>query len=89
MITATINPDGTLYTYWSTPVVISGERGSNGLDGIPGTPGIDGKTSYFHIKYSSVPNPTSPSQMSEIPNTYIGTYVDFIQIDSNTPTDYI
>ena len=57
-------------------------------EGIPGDPGEDGKTSYFHIKYSAVSNPTSSSQMSETPNAYIGTYVDFTQADSNDPSDY-
>lgn len=88
MTTATINPDDTLNTNWTTPVVISGENGTNGTDGIPGTPGEDGKTTYFHIKYSAVANPTSSSQMTETPSTYIGTYVDFIQADSTDPSDY-
>lgn len=88
MTTATINPDDTLNTNWTTPVVISGENGTNGTDGIPGTPGEDGRTTYFHIKYSAVANPTSSSQMTETPNTYIGTYVDFTQADSTDPSDY-
>lgn len=88
MTTATINPDDTLNTNWTTPVVISGENGTNGTDGIPGTPGEDGRTTYFHIKYSSVANPTSSSQMTETPSTYIGTYVDFTQADSTDPSDY-
>lgn len=88
MTTATINPDDTLNTNWTTPVVISGENGTNGTDGVPGTPGADGRTTYFHIKYSSVANPTSSSQMTETPSTYIGTYVDFTQADSTDPSDY-
>lgn len=88
MTTATINPDDTLNTNWTTPVVISGENGTNGTDRIPGTPGEDGRTTYFHIKYSAVANPTSSSQMTETPSTYIGTYVDFTQADSTDPSDY-
>lgn len=88
MTTATINPDDTLNINWTAPVVISGENGTNGTDGIPGTPGEDGKTTYFHIKYSAVANPTSSSQMTETPSTYIGTYVDFTQADSTDPSDY-
>lgn len=65
-----------------------GVPGQDGAQGIPGDPGEDGKTSYFHIKYSAVSNPTSSSQMSETPNAYIGTYVDFTQSDSNDPSDY-
>lgn len=63
-------------------------KGTNGTDGVPGTPGADGRTTYFHIKYSSVANPTSSSQMTETPSTYIGTYVDFTQADSTDPSDY-
>lgn len=59
-----------------------------GDDGLPGVPGADGKTSYFHIKYSSVQNPTSASQMTETPSDYIGTYVDYTQADSNDPKKY-
>lgn len=59
-----------------------------GDDGLPGVPGTDGKTSYFHIKYSSVQNPTSASQMTETPSDYIGTYVDYTQADSNDPKKY-
>lgn len=61
--------------------------GMDGLQGIPGNDGLDGETSYFHIKYSSVENPTS-EQMTETPSTYIGTYVDYIKEDSNDPTKY-
>lgn len=59
-----------------------------GDDGLPGVPGADGKTSYFHIKYSSVQNPTSASQMTETPSDYIGIYVDYTQADSNDPKKY-
>lgn len=62
-----------------------GLQGEKGEQGIPGTNGTDGRTSYFHIKYSAN---ASGNPMSEIPNTYIGTYVDFTQADSNDYTDY-
>lgn len=70
------------------------ERGQNGLDGlqgdkgeqgIPGKKGADGKTTYFHIKYSANGN---GNPMSETPNVYIGTYVDFTQEDSTDYTKY-
>ena len=67
---------------------IQGLQGEKGEQGIAGKDGISGKTSYFHIKYSSVENPTSSSQMSETPNTYIGTYVDFTEADSTDPSKY-
>lgn len=65
-----------------------GEQGIQGPPGETGKSGTDGKTSYFHIKYSSKSNPTSSSDMTETPNTYIGTYVDFIEDDSTDPTKY-
>ncbi len=70
--------DPTQYTW----VKIKGEQG------IPGTAGKDGKTTYFHMKYSAVPNPTSYSDMMEIPNKYIGTYADYERDDSTDPSKY-
>lgn len=67
---------------------LNGLQGEKGEQGIPGTNGQDGRTSYFHIKYSAVSNPTSSDQISEVPNTYIGTYVDFNQADSTDPAKY-
>ena len=65
-----------------------GETGDQGPQGEKGETGAAGKTSYFHIKYSSVANPTSSSQISETPSTYIGTYVDFTEADSTDPKKY-
>lgn len=59
-----------------------------GDDGTPGINGEDGKTTYFHVKYSSVPNPASSWEMTETPSKYIGTYVDFLIQDSTNPRDY-
>ena len=70
--------DPTQYTW----VKIKGEQG------IPGTEGKDGKTTYFHMKYSAVPNPTSYSDMTETPNKYIGTYADYELDDSTDPSKY-
>ena len=73
---------------------LQGEQGEQGIQGpkgdagAKGEAGTDGRTSYFHIKYSSVANPTSSSQMTETPSTYIGTYVDYTQADSTDPADY-
>lgn len=66
---------------------IQGEKGEQGIPGKPGKDG-DGRTSYFHIKYSSVEKPTTAAQMSETPNVYIGTYVDFDPSDSTDPNKY-
>ena len=67
---------------------LQGLQGERGEQGVPGKDG-DGKTSYFHIKYSSVANPTASYQMSETPDIYIGTYVDFDPSDSTDPNKYI
>lgn len=57
--------------------------------GPQGTPGVgtDGKTTYLHIQYAPVQNPTA-AQMSKTPNKYIGMYVDFVEADSTDPTKY-
>lgn len=70
---------------------LQGPQGNQGIQGPAGPKGNDGssgKTSYFHIKYSSVANPTSSSQMTETPSVYIGTYVDYTETDSTDPTKY-
>lgn len=91
---------GTTVIANSTTLIMAGERGIQGIQGLqglqgprgeqglPGTGGKNGATSYFHIKYSAVANPTVSSQMSETPNTYIGTYVDFTKADSTDPKKY-
>ncbi|MFR8565135.1 MAG: hypothetical protein ACLVD2_13860 [Blautia sp.] len=60
---------------------------SKSKTGATGATGADGKTSYFHIKYAPVQNPTA-SQMTETPNVFIGTYVDFTPADSTDPQKY-
>ncbi len=70
------------------PRGLQGLQGPQGEQGIQGPAGESGKTSYFHIKYSSVKNPTSSSQMTETPSEYIGTYVDFTEQDSDDPSKY-
>ena len=67
---------------------LQGEKGEQGIQGPKGADGASGATSYFHIKYSSVANPTSSSQLTEKPSTYIGTYVDFSPDDSTDPKKY-
>lgn len=57
-----------------------------GPQGIPGV-GTDGKTTYLHIQYAPVQNPTA-TQMSKTPDKYIGTYTDFSGVDSTDPTKY-
>lgn len=67
---------------WS---LIKGAKGDQGIPGPQGTPGTNGKTSYFHIKYSANSN---GNPMTETPSTYIGTYVDFTEADSSNYQDY-
>lgn len=62
-----------------------GLTGPQGEQGTPGPAGVDGKTSYFHIRYSEN---SDGNPMTTTPNTYIGTYVDFTQADSTDPSDY-
>lgn len=57
-----------------------------GPQGIPGV-GQDGKTTYLHIRYAPVQNPTA-AQMSKTPDKYIGTYTDFSGVDSTDPSKY-
>lgn len=64
---------------------LQGLQGEKGEQGIAGKDGVDGKTSYFHIKYSENPD---GNPMTETPSTYIGTYVDFTEQDSNDYTKY-
>ena len=65
-----------------------GATGPQGPEGKPGQNGTDGKTSYFHIKYSKTATPTSSAELLETPDKYIGTYVDFVQTDSTDPSKY-
>nr|WP_288974993.1 tail fiber domain-containing protein [uncultured Blautia sp.] len=67
-----------------------GRQGEHGLQGIPGKDGgdgADGRTSYFHVMYAPVVNPTA-AQMSKEPDAFIGTYVDFSELDSRDPMVY-
>lgn len=67
---------------------VQGPQGEQGIPGPAGAEGPAGQPAYFHIKYSSVANPTSSNQMTETPSTYIGTYVDSTQADSTDPKKY-
>lgn len=62
-------------------------KGADGKDGIAGANGSDGRTSYLHIKYSNDGKTFTPNNGEDI-GLYIGTYVDFVQADSNNFNDY-
>ena len=66
MIVATINPNDTLYTNWSTPTVISGEAGPEGPEGPPGQDGKDGATGP-----AGNPGPAGKDGVSGIPGVGI------------------
>ena len=61
------------------------DKGSQGQKGEKGDTGADGRTTYFHIKYSAN---ADGSGMKETPDVYIGTYVDFNEADSTDPKAY-
>lgn len=63
------------------------KSGRQGNQGIPGLDGIDGTSSYIHIKYSAVPNPTD-DLMTETPSTYIGICTDGNLLDPTTASSY-
>ena len=83
--TAATTGTGTAY---SQAVCIQGAKGSKGDQGIQGPAGKDGRTTYFHIKYSMKSAPTSAADMTETPSDYIGTYVDYTEADSTDPKKY-
>lgn len=72
-------------TTTTTAICVTGSKGDTGATGEPGPAGADGRTTYFHVKYS---NNSNGNPMTETPSKYIGTYVDFTQADSNDYTDY-
>lgn len=73
------------YTPSSSGVCITGNTGQKGDTGAAGQ---NGKSTYVHIKYSSVAKPTTFSQMTDTPSTYIGMYVDYTETASTDPSDY-
>lgn len=86
--TATTTTSGK--TSYSKAVCIQGAKGQDGIDGTNGTdglPGKDGTSSYVHIKYAPVAEPTD-SQMSDTPDKYIGILVDSNVDDSTVAADY-
>lgn len=61
---------------------------TKGQDGAPGLPGEDGRTPYFHIKYSDNGGMSFTANNGEEPGDYIGQYTDYVQKDSDNPMDY-
>lgn len=86
----TTNPTGptepSAYT-WALIKGLDGVPGVDGDDGIEGPPGTDGQTSYLHIKYSNDGLNFSANN-GETPAAWVGTLVNFTQLDSTVFADY-
>ena len=64
-------------------------KGDDGANGIPGPKGTDGKTPYIHFAYANSANGNIGFSVSDSTDkTYIGTYTDFIEVDSTNPNVY-
>ena len=60
----------------------------DGTNGTPGTAGKDGKTSYFHVKYSNDGGKTFTGNSGEDVGTYMGSYTDYTETDSTNVGKY-
>ncbi len=78
----------------TTTITIKDEKGTHtqtvkdGTDGTPGTPGANGKTPYFHVKYSNDGGKTFTSNSGETVGSYIGTCTDYNSVDPTTVGAY-
>ena len=60
----------------------------DGTNGTPGAAGKDGKTSYFHVKYSNDGGKTFTSNSGEDTGIYMGSYTDYTEADSTDVSKY-
>ena len=60
----------------------------DGEDGTPGSQGADGKTPFFHIKYSNDGGETFTDNNGETAGDYIGQYTDYEATDSSNVGAY-
>ncbi len=58
------------------------QKVTDGTNGTPGASGADGRTSYFHAKYSNDGGKTFTANNGEATGDWIGTYTDFVEADS-------
>jgi hypothetical protein len=65
---------------------IDGLNGIDGADGRDGVDGADGTSTFFHVAYADSAN--GGVNFNQVAGTYIGTYVDQTQADSNNPAAY-
>lgn len=77
-----------------TTITITDKNGTHtqtvkdGTNGTPGTAGANGKTPYFHVKYSNDGGKTFTSNSGEDVGMYIGTCTDYNQADPTTVGAY-
>lgn len=60
----------------------------DGTNGTPGVAGKDGKTSYFHVKYSNDGGKTFTGNSGEDTGIYMGSYTDYTEADSTDVKKY-
>ncbi len=60
----------------------------DGTNGTPGEAGKDGKTSYFHVKYSNDGGKTFTGNSGEDAGIYMGSYTDYTEGDSTDVSKY-
>lgn len=63
-------------------------KGTDGAQGVPGKPGEDGKTSYFHVAYSSSADGVRDFSLEDNNQQYMGYYTDFEPNDSRDSSRY-
>ena len=77
-----------------TTITITDKNGTHtqtvkdGTNGTPGATGVNGKTSYFHVKYSNDGGKTFTSNSGEDVGMYIGTCTDYNPTDPATVSSY-
>jgi hypothetical protein len=62
------------------------DSGIQGPPGPPGPPGSPGQTSYFHVAYAD--SADGSVNFNQTSGVYIGTYVDYVEADSQNYSDY-
>jgi hypothetical protein len=87
--TVSISKSGT-----TTTITITDKNGTHtqtvkdGTNGTPGTPGANGKTPYFHVKYSNDGGKTFTANSGETVGSYIGTCTDYNSADPTSVSSY-
>jgi len=87
--TATVTKNGSV-----TTITITDKNGTttktvnDGTNGSPGAPGVNGKTTYFHVKYSNDGGQTFTANSGETPGKWMGHYTDFTEADSTSVSKY-